>query len=202
MKNYILIIILLLFISCDPLKPTTDIKEYENIIKKYDTTLTKHFPKTIDEKIILKSKLYYSPSFLQGGGRFQVLCEYTNDFKIMGIPYKNSSGNVGRIQKYFTITDSLNHLYSKTAKLKGTYKELEKIKDKYDSLAFPTFLIYDPFGGYNGSKLPEDFILYFNIAEPQSGKIGSKQFIWNHGTTSGAAISVDRNLVLYWVDSW
>lgn len=94
--------------------------------------------------------------------------------------------------KYDTTPDDINRI---VAKYEGKAKF---IISKYSSepnsdIYYPAF--YEEITGDGSQQLPDDFQLFFLDNQP-----GSDGEAWNHGSSSGIAISTQRCEVIYWYE--
>lgn len=152
---------------------TTDVTLYTNILSQWQHSgLVNQFPPTIPTHAS-NVRLSFFPGYLQGGAHFQVR---------MTLPASDIAGIASQMKQ------STSHQYQ------GGSRYHHYNKDPTNNLPTATFHTFDnPPQPY---AFPDHYTLDVLHAQKRGG--GS----WNHGETSGVAVSELTNEVIYWAELW
>ena len=154
------------------LRTITDVSRYDDLIRRWDPSLVDHFPKRIPVNA-MKQSLSFFPGFLQGGAHLQLRIE---------LPAADVAREEVRMSQLST------HVYQRGER---TYP------DPYDNatrdVPLPPFHTGDK---KSSAGFPADYILYFLFAQP------GESAPWNHGQTTGVAVSRQTSELVYWAESW
>lgn len=156
-----------------PPEETTDVAAYVSTLKQWSgTRLVSHFPANIPPHA-QKVRFAAFPGFLQGGMYIQLRMQL-------------SAGEIAAIEEQ--LKEATPHVYA------GGGIDDHFNEDPNNNLPTTMFRTADnpkaPF------EFPEHYKLHVLSAKDRSG--GS----WNHGETSGVAVSSTTNEVVYWADYW
>jgi hypothetical protein len=155
----------------------TDRKKYEAIVSGWDSTgLVQHFPRAIPTNA--KSSAFAAlPGYLQGGAWIQLRAELPAD----------------EVQKIYDEARQISRQHhdggNATTHTSGSPDEIMK--------RLPSTYFYT--SGSEDETFPSDYRVF--IFDARSYGTDSS-FEWNHGTSRGVAVSLKRNEVVYWAESW
>ncbi len=156
-----------------PPSVTTDVSRYEEILGDWKYGRpSKHFPQAIPANAT-EVRLSFFPGFLQGGAHFQIR---------MCLP----SADVAMIDA--RMREATTHQYQ-GGSMFDHYNE-----DQENNLPTTAFFTADDLSQTIG--FPEHYTLYVLSAKEDTG--GG----WNHGSTSGVAVSTQNSEVIYWAEDW
>lgn len=183
-------------------------KKYKSIKEFFGDKMINHFPKQVDSNIIEFTETL-SPEL----GNLDFF--YTN--RISGQPYEWAEEFEKKSIISYNADDTcllvVNRHLTKDRyyKIKLTNNELKSIDlpcyiGKYP---IPNFWHTDYVTETTTCKLPSDFRIY--VMEADSGKYFEQKYLtdgssmpkeWKNGFSKGVAISINRNVIIYWVIIW
>lgn len=184
LKNIVGIFLVICISGC--LKPPateTNIGRYPEILAEWKPNgLVGHFPDAIPESA---TNVVFSanPGFLQGGSWMQLRA------KLSPQETREIYDSAPKISRQYY--DGGNTSYH----LSGTP---DIIKDRLASTFFYT-------SGSKDDKFPKDYRIFVFDAQPSGYDPDPDRNIylkWDHGTSRGVAVSLERSEVVYWAESW
>ncbi|MFI5204000.1 MAG: hypothetical protein ACHQF2_05840 [Flavobacteriales bacterium] len=136
-KNTFKIIVIILFVQCNPLDcdtEITDITKYHELKSRFDPIYISHFPVSLES--IPSKQMHYLPACLQGGTHLQVLVEYAYPDEYL----KEARALLGKAahagtKKYLKDSLDINLLFKSEV---GTIKSLSEYKEIVVIHAIPT----------------------------------------------------------------
>lgn len=177
MRKIIAMLLMLSIAGCFKSLIETDINNYSKILAEWKRSgLIDHFPEAIPEDAtdVLFSA---SPAILQGGAWIQVR------IRLSAQETRKIYDNAKKISRQHH--DGGNS----SSYMSGTPGSVE---NRLASTYFYT-------SGSKDDSFPPDYRVF--IFDARSSKQNSNPD-WNHGTSRGVAISLERNEVVYWAESW
>jgi hypothetical protein len=160
----------------EALKPVTDPSQYEEVLAKFENSLTvKHFPLKIPATA-KNVRLYYLPGFLQGGTMLELRMKLAPEqIKIIEAEFFKQAK-----RKY--IPAAKNNSPTKENSPTGM-----NVEYNYKSYT----------GVLNGANFPSNYKLL--VLEDTRG---APKYDWNHSDTYGVAIDPANSEVVYWLEDW
>ncbi len=156
-----------------PPNETNDVADYRDVLKQWSGTgLTSHFPPTIPPQAG-NTRFAAFPGYLQGGGYLQLRVQ---------LP----ASQVAAIESQ--AKEATLHMYVGG----GMFDHYNKAP----SSNWPTATFHASDDPKTQFDFPDHYTLYVLSAKDQANES------WNHGETTGIAISKTANEVVYWAESW
>jgi hypothetical protein len=154
------------------LRVVTDVSRYDDLIRRWEPSLVEHFPSRIPINAT-KQSLSFFPGLWQGGAHFQLRTE---------LPPADVADEEARLSKIAT------HVCQR-----GECTYPDSSDDVMRNVPLPPFHTGDknPSAGF-----PADYVLYYLIAQP------GESAPWNHGQTTGVAVSRQSSELVYWAENW
>lgn len=156
------------------LRTITDIDSYADIVETWDKEFVAHFPDPIAIDVE-KARFSYFPGFLQGGAHIQLWLAPQPE-QLIDVERKFS-------EQAILVTNTIEHS-------KNQNQSIDK-----EPAPLPPFHVA-PDGDIN--EFPDNFTLYYLVARPGT----TQGFLWNHGRTTGVAVSRKPPEIVYWAESW
>lgn len=154
------------------LRTITDVSRYDDLLRKWDPSLVAHFPRRIPINAA-KQSLSFFPGFLQGGAHLQLRVE---------LPPADVAREERRVSRLAI------HVHQG-----GKRAAPDSYDDAKQDIPLPPFHTGD---GKPGAGFSADYTLYFLLAHP------GESAPWNHGRTTGVAVSRRSSELVYWAESW
>ena len=198
-KSLVLIIICFTFFSCIEIK-----NKFHNYLKFFDEKFVSHFPK----KGRCIHFLMTFKSDIKNGTKLHVIKEINKeDIVALTKVSKNIKQVYRSNDKCLLITNRLK--WADKIEYDSLLRKLTYSCDSF-SLPIPNFYLWSRmFKSVNSNGLPDDFIIYVIDAEP--GIYMKEKYCteglglprkWKNGYSKGIAVSMDRKLIIYWIEIW
>jgi len=168
---FLLFLAVYLYTATFPYK-TNNVEDYSKTLKKWNTNIVHHFPKSIPKSATLK--------------RF--LCTVYHLFNTQGY-----------IQLRLQLSkEEIKQLYSQFSEKKTkSFFGGDNNSHANQKEGMPTTFFYTA----DLKSFPDDYeIIIFDKIIPDTER--TEDFRWNHGTSHGVAISKKRNEIVYWAEMW
>lgn len=151
----------------------TSVSAYPELLERWDARSAAHFPARVPEHATL-ARVSYFPGFMQGGAHLQ-------------LRVRLPTADVFAEQQRFA--ESAVRVYA------GGRRPFDFVdEDPESGVPLPALRAAEEFS----ETFPSDFTIYVLAAQPGT----TAGFPWNHGRTSGVAVSAQRSELVYWAERW